>query len=575
MNSNRKPPEPSFKINGTGSELSEAGTGNPHPDSDISLKEDPGNYYDARVHQYDDDNEKPGYYPRDSPHKNHRKKLVIYLADLVILSAAFLLSALYKPQTANYISGDYLVAFGLLTITWTCSSFYFRKFDFGKKIKMKWLVGRILMSNFVSLGIILVIITLMWYSGFSRIMLFGTVGLATLLELLAGNLYHSLIQTKPLNGYNTLNPPAKAFELQKARVARRFPKSTPGSDIIRDAVVGECGEQIYMFMLGHVDEDCNRTLFISTGSRFNIDILPYNGFQAIVNMKRVNDVNYINKFFETVNRKLPRGGTFIGCAETKDLRKKRIMKKYPSGLNIMVYFFDYLLKRVFPKFILTKKIYFLLTRGHNRVISRAELLGRLYSCGFKVLDEELTGNLYCFVAQKIKDPVYDLNPTYGPFIKLNRIGKEGRIIRVYKFRTMHPYSEYLQEFMYENNNLEQGGKYKDDFRVTTLGRLMRAFWIDELPMLFNMLKGDVKLVGVRPLSPQYFSLYDTDLQDRRVMYKPGLVPPFYSDLPKTLEEIQDSERRYLDAFERNRLLTDSIYFFRAFRNIVFKNARSS
>ena len=42
---------------------------------------------------------------------------------------------------------------------------------------------------------------------------------------------------------------------------------------------------------------------------------------------------------------------------------------------------------------------------------------------------------------------FDNNPTYGPFIKLNRVGKNGKIIKVYKLRTMHPYSEYLQKFV--------------------------------------------------------------------------------------------------------------------------------
>jgi hypothetical protein len=45
---------------------------------------------------------------------------------------------------------------------------------------------------------------------------------------------------------------------------------------------------------------------------------------------------------------------------------------------------------------------------------------------------------------------------------------------------MHPYSEYLQEYIYENNKLQQGGKFNNDFCVTTLGRIMRKTWIDEL-----------------------------------------------------------------------------------------------
>jgi hypothetical protein len=508
------------------------------------------------------------------PAVKSQKKAIIFAIDLAILICSFLLTALYKPATANYLSAEYLAAFGFLLITWSASSFYFKKYNFRKKHNTERFVRTVLLSNFVTLGTILVVIILLWYSGFSRIMLFGTIGLATFLELFAGNIYYSLLKTKTINGYDLFNPPANTLELEKAMAARNFPESTLESNIIKNAVTEECGEGIYSFMQRFIDGDCNRTLFISTSSRVNIEMHSSTAFMALVNMKRVNDINFINKFFETVNRKLPEGGAFIGCAETKDLRKKRILKKYPPVLNWIFYALDYLLKRVFPKFILTKKIYYLFTRGQNRVISRAELLGRLYSCGFELIDDEFVNGLYCFAVKKVKSPVYDLDPTYGPFVKLHRVGKDGRIIRVYKFRTMHPYSEYLQDYLFKNNSLDKGGKYKNDFRITTLGRMMRSVWLDELPMLFNLIKGDVKLVGVRPLSMNYFSLYDKTLQRRRIKYKPGLIPPFYADMPDTLNEIQASELRYLQNYDRRPVLTDLDYFRRAFFNIAFKMARS-
>lgn len=71
--------------------------------------------------------------------------------------------------------------------------------------------------------------------------------------------------------------------------------------------------------------------------------------------------------------------------------------------------------------------------------------------------------------------------------------------------TMHPYSEYLQRYVFEKNSLQEGGKIKDDFRVTYWGRIMRKLWIDELPMFINFFKGDLKLVGVRPLSTHYLT----------------------------------------------------------------------
>jgi len=282
----------------------------------------------------------------------------------------------------------------------------------------------------------------------------------------------------------------------------------------------------------------------------------------------------INKFFEAVNRKLPVDGIFIGTVETKFLRKKRILRKYPPGINWGMYTLDFVVKRVFPKFTLTKKIYFFLTRGENRVITRAEVLGRLYSCGFEVVEEKFIGDLFYFAVRKIKDPAYDMNPTYGPFVKLIRVGKGGKMIKVYKLRTMHPYSEYLQDYIYKKNQLEEGGKFKDDFRVSTAGKIFRTFWLDELPMIINLFRGELKIFGVRPISQHYFNLYSKELQEKRIKYRPGLVPPFYADLPKTLEEIQSSEMHYLEAYEKHRWRTDIRYFFKAFNNIIFKRARS-
>ena len=140
---------------------------------------------------------------------------------------------------------------------------------------------------------------------------------------------------------------------------------------------------------------------------------------------------------------------------------------------------------------------------------------------------------------------------------------------------MHPYSEYIQDYVYGLYRLEEGGKFKNDFRITSWGAFSRRVWLDELPMLLNYLRGNMKLVGVRPLSRQYFSLYNKDLQERRIRYKPGLIPPFYYDMPTNLDEIQASELRYLDAYDKHPLRTDTRYFFRSLINIVFKKARSN
>ncbi len=157
---------------------------------------------------------------------------------------------------------------------------------------------------------------------------------------------------------------------------------------------------------------------------------------------------------------------------------------------------------------------------------------------------------------------------------MRRAGKNGDSIYVYKLRTMHPFAEYLQEYIYEQNKLCEGGKFKNDIRVTTLGKFCRKFWLDEVPMILNVLKGDIKLIGVRPLSSHYLSLYSPELQKKRSTVKPGLLPPFYADMPKTLEDIMASELRYLEAYEKQPLKTDMRYFFKICNNIIVNKARS-
>jgi lipopolysaccharide/colanic/teichoic acid biosynthesis glycosyltransferase len=297
--------------------------------------------------------------------------------------------------------------------------------------------------------------------------------------------------------------------------------------------------------------------------------------ELIVREKRINDIRFLNKYFEKINKTLINGGIFKGNVETYSIRRYRILKKYPIPFNRLHLFLDTLLVRVSPKLRLTKNLYFRITKGKGRVLSKAETYGRLYSCGFKILNEEYKNNKIYFTVKKIKEPLFPKKPSYWFLIKLERIGQNGKPIKVYKLRTMRPYSEYLQEYIFEQNDLQAGGKIKNDFRISPHGKFLRKFWIDELPMLYNFLKGEMKLVGVRPLSSHYFSLYSEELQKLRIKTKPGLIPPFYMDMPVTLEEIIASEIKYLKAYEKRPIHTDFTYFFKSIYNIFIKRKRSS
>jgi lipopolysaccharide/colanic/teichoic acid biosynthesis glycosyltransferase len=289
----------------------------------------------------------------------------------------------------------------------------------------------------------------------------------------------------------------------------------------------------------------------------------------------LNDFRKINEYIRLVNSKLVHGGIFIGCFIPNQNRHKNFLKKYSHIAGNVFYFFDFILKRVVPKLPILRNLYLKITSGKDRAISLTEGLGRLVYCGFDILDIMEINDMVFYAARKIKEPINISNFSYSIIFKMRRVGKNGKSIFVYKLRTMHPYAEFLQEFIYVNNKLEHGGKFKGDFRIPVWGKMIREMWIDELPMIFNWIKGDLKLVGIRPISRQYLNLYSKEHQAFREKFNPGLIPPFYADMPKTIEEIEASESKYLRAYELNPIKTDLIYFIKIINNIVFKKKRSA
>lgn len=342
-----------------------------------------------------------------------------------------------------------------------------------------------------------------------------------------------------------------------------------------ERVQGIPGGRLLQFIAPATDE-AQSSFIIRTGQCVELQGLhAAERLDHIANLHRVNDIKGINKFFCTVNNRLRTGGTFVGCMETLEQRRDRLYRKFPPPVAQLYYALDFVFKRVFPKFKPTKRIYMAITGGRNRALSKSEVLGRLVYCGFSIEKVETIDNKLFFKARKQRAPLSEPEPSTGILLRINRIGRHGRPIIVYKLRTMHPYAQYIQAYVYEQNHLSPGGKLRDDFRVTKWGRWMRRFWIDEIPMLYNILRGDLKLVGVRPLSEHYLSLYTPEIKEMRVQGKPGLIPPFYADMPATIEEIMASEMRYMHAYMHAPLTTDLEYCMRAVGNIFLRKARSA
>ena len=318
------------------------------------------------------------------------------------------------------------------------------------------------------------------------------------------------------------------------------------------------------------------SIIVKTSLVFNIKNQAKNRKKLIVNLGLVNNIRRVNKFHEQVNSLLVDSGIYISCGETLEERRNRVWEKAPFGFKNFVRIIDFIYKRVIPKVPIFKNIYFMLTRGNNRVISSTEMLGRLISCGFKIVETFEENNIFYIISKKTSVPEYNMKASYGLFCRFRRLGYEKQPFFIYKIRTMHPYSEYLQKDFFKIENLNKDGdKIKNDFRLTSWGKLLRKYWIDELPQLWNLIKGDLAIVGVRALSKDKFKLYSKELQDLRTQFKPGILPPYYADLPSNFKELQDSEKKYLQAKSTNSVQTDIKYFFKIIFNIIFKNARSS
>ncbi len=128
------------------------------------------------------------------------------------------------------------------------------------------------------------------------------------------------------------------------------------------------------------------------------------------------------------------------------------------------------------------------------------------------------------------------DPHGSPFYKQVRIGRHGSEFYMYKFRSMHVDADERRSELIESN--EMNGpvfKMKDDPRITRVGRVIRRLSVDELPQLFNVLKGNMSLVGPRPALPDEVMQY-TDYEKLRLIVTPGMtctwqITPNRNDMP--------------------------------------------
>ena len=495
------------------------------------------------------------------------------IADAIALLMSVLIVLAWFPLSTQVPFQKYSVFVLIFSILWLFIGYICHRYVPVKYMKMGKDIRRLLIASSLIFGLMCGYMALMEGRNFS-IWVLLTLWLAMLgVSVVFLVFKHAYRYALDAENENPMELPKR---LPQGVLHSAEQLSVQEKEELRASMLEFAEEKVIRYIEKNIDLYSTNTFTLRSTDLYNIKKLSNYRYDSIVNFMPLNHIRGVNKLFTTVNDKLPDNGVFVCCYEPQSVTKRNILNRFPPVIGWLYYTAFFCYKRVLPKLFMTSRLYFDITEGKNRVLSKAEVMGRLCYCGFEIIDERKKGDLNYVVARRKFRPEIVSRRLYGILVKLNRVGKNGKLFKVYKFRTMHPYSEFLQAYIYERYSLQEGGKFNHDIRVTTLGRIMRKYWIDELPMLLNLLKGNMKLVGVRPISQHYFSLYSKELQEQRTRHKPGLLPPFYADMPKTLDEIQASEIRYLTMCEeRGTLVTDFIYFWKIVFTIFVKRARSN
>jgi lipopolysaccharide/colanic/teichoic acid biosynthesis glycosyltransferase len=161
----------------------------------------------------------------------------------------------------------------------------------------------------------------------------------------------------------------------------------------------------------------------------------------------------------------------------------------------------------------------------------------------------------------------------GPFFVQPRVGKGGHEFLAYKLRTMRPGATLSQAELQRGHESGAFGKIEKDSRVTPLGQFLRRYWLDEVPQILNVLKGDLALVGWRPLTRADLYSYPDDFQKEYCKHKPALVSVLYATDASGRSEVLAEGRKYFEQMQEHPFKTKLSYFGRALWGVLVHGRR--
>lgn len=160
----------------------------------------------------------------------------------------------------------------------------------------------------------------------------------------------------------------------------------------------------------------------------------------------------------------------------------------------------------------------------------------------------------------------------GLAICQQRAGKGGEAFSMFKFRTM-PRADYPITIKVENND---GPKNPAVKTLPGWSRFLRSHGLDEIPQIINLLKGDLKIIGFRPMTMGEFHLLPPELKELKKRTKPGFIGIQYAHPPhSTFEERFKIESDYLKSYFASPILTDLKYLMKFLYQVFCCGRRSS
>lgn len=162
------------------------------------------------------------------------------------------------------------------------------------------------------------------------------------------------------------------------------------------------------------------------------------------------------------------------------------------------------------------------------------------------------------------------DPHGSPIYVQDRVGRDGKIFRFYKFRSMKKNADQMLDSLMAENEMDGPVfKIKHDPRITRVGRFIRKSCIDELPQLFNILKGDMSIVGPRPALPREVEQY-SNYERQRLYVTPGLTCYWQTMPDKNSISFSDWMELDLKYIQERSFLVDWKIIFRTVKVVLRK-----